>query len=66
MFCACMQVKLCYDMFLLSGVVKAFNLSIKVLQSFLTAVASHYHSVPYHNFNHVCHVLHGPWMVGRR
>ena len=38
----------------------------QALRNFLTAVASHYHAIPYHNFNHVCHVLHATFLVGRR
>jgi len=56
-------IKLCYDMFLLSGLIDHFNINVRVLQNFITVVASHYHSIPYHNFNHVCHVLHGVWMM---
>ena len=39
------------------------GLPLQVLLSFLEAVASHYHAVPYHNFNHVVHVLHATWLV---
>lgn len=42
----------------------ALRPSPQVLRNFLTAVASHYHTVPYHNFNHVCHVLHATMLVG--
>ncbi len=42
----------------------AFRPSSQALRNFLTAVASHYHTVPYHNFNHVCHVLHATMLVG--
>lgn len=59
-----LQVKLCYDMFALSGLMDHFGLSMRTLSSFISAVSSHYHSIPYHNFNHVVHVTHGVWMVG--
>lgn len=58
------QIKLCYDMFMLSGVVQTFRLNVRTLRNFLGAVASHYHAIPYHNFNHVAHVLHAVWLVG--
>jgi hypothetical protein len=55
---------MCYDMFILSGVVEHFGLSITTVSNFLTAVASNYNeSVPYHNFNHAVHVLHASWVV---
>lgn len=31
----------------------------------LSQVASYYHDVPYHNFNHAVHVLHCTWMVSQ-
>ncbi|KAG1667446.1 hypothetical protein FOA52_012201 [Chlamydomonas sp. UWO 241] len=55
--------KIAYDMFILSGVVDYFHLDITTLGNFLAAVASNYHDVPYHNFNHACHVLHAAWMA---
>lgn len=60
-----LQIRMCHDMFMLSGVVEAFGLNTNTLCNFLTTVASHHHDTcHYHNFNHVVHVLHGVWMVG--
>eukprot|EP00798_Chlamydomonas_sp_ICE-L_P016595 gene16595-22833_t len=56
-------VKMCYDMFLLSNVVDHFSLDVKILSNFLSTAASSYHDVPYHNFNHVVHVVHAVWML---
>ncbi|KXZ43213.1 hypothetical protein GPECTOR_97g751 [Gonium pectorale] len=56
-------IKLAYDIFILSGAMEEFELKPKVLRNFLTAVASHYHAIPYHNFNHVCHVLHATFLI---
>jgi hypothetical protein len=58
------QVKLVHDLFMLSGLVSEFNLSIRNLRGFITTVSRSYHqAVPYHNFNHVCHVTHSVWLV---
>ncbi|KAG2484698.1 hypothetical protein HYH03_016527 [Edaphochlamys debaryana] len=56
-------IKLAYDIFIVSGAIEEFGLKPKVLRNFLTAVASHYHDIPYHNFNHVCHVLHATYLI---
>ncbi|PNW74351.1 hypothetical protein CHLRE_13g605100v5 [Chlamydomonas reinhardtii] len=56
-------VKLAYDIFIVSGVMEEFAIRPKALRNFLTAVASHYHAIPYHNFNHVCHVLHATFLI---
>ena len=58
------QIKICHDMFEFSGVVDHFGLDPATLGNFFAAVASRYRDVPYHNFNHAVHVLHGTWMVG--
>ena len=42
---------------------KPFTPLEQVLSNFLSAVSALYRSVPYHNYNHVCHVLHTTWMV---
>ncbi|GLC43173.1 hypothetical protein PLESTB_000855000 [Pleodorina starrii] len=56
-------VKLAYDIFIVSGAMADYELQPKVLRNFLTAVASHYQSIPYHNFNHVCHVLQATYLL---
>ncbi|KAG2427309.1 hypothetical protein HXX76_012504 [Chlamydomonas incerta] len=56
-------IKLAYDIFIVSGVMEEFAIRPKALRNFLTAVASHYHAIPYHNFNHVCHVLHATFLI---
>ena len=48
---------------MLSGVVEEFGLQKDVLRSLLGRVEQHYNDAPYHNFNHVVHVLHACWMV---
>jgi hypothetical protein len=59
-----MQVKMIHDLFMLSGLVSEFNLSVRNLRGFITTVSRSYHqAVPYHNFNHVCHVTHTAWLV---
>ncbi|GFH22770.1 phosphodiesterase [Haematococcus lacustris] len=50
-------------MFLLSGLVASFGLSVRTLRAFITTVLSHYHAIPYHNFCHVCHVLHAVFLM---
>lgn len=56
-------VKLAFDIFRLSGVPHDLGISDSTLTSFVAAVASHYHDHPYHNFSHVCHVLHSVWLM---
>jgi hypothetical protein len=59
-----MQVRMAYDVFMMSGVVQELELSESDLSLFLSAVAGHYHAhVPYHNFGHAVQVLHTVWMV---
>ncbi|GAX82496.1 hypothetical protein CEUSTIGMA_g9923.t1 [Chlamydomonas eustigma] len=55
--------KICYDLFVTSGLLDHFKLDVHVFGNFLSAVSALYRSVPYHNFNHVCHVLHTTWMI---
>lgn len=55
--------RLAYDIFKMSGVVDELELPVRELSRFLSAVASHYHDVPYHNFTHAVQVLHTVWMV---
>lgn len=57
------QNKVCFDLFVLSGLVDHFELNKQILSNFLSAVSALYRSVPYHNYNHVIHVLHTTWMV---
>ncbi|GIL46507.1 hypothetical protein Vafri_3502 [Volvox africanus] len=56
-------IKLAYDIFIVSGAMEDFQLQPKILRNFLTAAASHYQAIPYHNFNHVCHVLQATYLV---
>ncbi|GIM17067.1 hypothetical protein Vretimale_19613 [Volvox reticuliferus] len=56
-------IKLAYDIFIVSGAMENFQLQPKILRNFLTAAASHYQAIPYHNFNHVCHVLQATYLV---
>jgi hypothetical protein len=66
-FVACLpQVRLAYDVFMLSGVLTELGIPASELTGFLSAVSAHYHSpedVPYHNLAHVVQVLHGVWLV---
>ena len=55
--------KICYDLFILSGLIDHFKINIKALTHLIEAVASHYRLIPYHNFNHIVHVLHSTWMM---
>jgi hypothetical protein len=64
--CSGELVKMAFDIFRLSGVVEALGIPEGRLSSLITAVASHYHDNPYHNFCHVLHVLHSVFMVRRR
>jgi hypothetical protein len=57
------QNKIAYDLFVLSGLIDRFNIDKQTLSNFLSAVSSLYRSVPYHNQNHITHVLHSVWMV---
>lgn len=62
-----MQVRMAYDVFMMSGVVQELELAESDLSLFLSAVAGHYHAhVPYHNFGHAVQVLHTVWMVSWR
>jgi hypothetical protein len=62
--CLCVQVRMAYDVFMMSGVVQELELPESDLSLFLSAVAGHYHAhVPYHNFGHAVQVLHTVWMV---
>ncbi len=40
-----------------------FALDPVKLHCFITVVAQHYNDAPYHNLNHVVHVLHSTWLV---
>ena len=53
-----------YDMFSLSGLVDRLEIDKQTLSNFISAVSSLYRAVPYHNQNHITHVLHSVWMVG--
>jgi hypothetical protein len=60
------QVRVAYDVFLLSGVLEELGIPESELTGFLSAVSAHYHSpeeVPYHNLAHVVQVLHTVWLV---
>jgi hypothetical protein len=48
---------------MLSGLVSHFSLPRPKLRAFLMAVSALYNDVPYHNFNHAVHVLHGVCLV---
>lgn len=65
--CVCLlQVRLAYDVFMLSGVLTELGIPASELTGFLSAVSAHYHSpedVPYHNLAHVVQVLHGVWLA---
>lgn len=54
---------ICYDLFIMSGLVEHFKLNEQKLTNLLAAVSSHYRSIPYHNFNHITHVVHATWMI---
>jgi hypothetical protein len=60
------QVRVAYDVFMLSGVLEELGIPESELTGFLSAVSAHYHSpeeVPYHNLAHVVQVLHAVWLV---
>jgi hypothetical protein len=62
------QVRVAYDIFMLSGVLDELRIPESELTGFLSAVSAHYHSpedVPYHNLSHVVQVLHAVWLVSR-
>lgn len=56
-------LKLSYDLFIASGLPSQLRVSDSCLRAFIAAVASHYHDNPYHNFSHVCNVLHVVWLI---
>ena len=63
-----LQVRVAYDVFMLSGVLEELAIPESELTGFLSAVSAHYHSpddVPYHNLAHVVQVLHAVWLVSR-
>ncbi|KAG1670017.1 hypothetical protein FOA52_011173 [Chlamydomonas sp. UWO 241] len=51
------------DLFELSGVIQRFDLNRAFLSNLVSVVRSHYHTIPYHNFNHVVHATHGVFML---
>lgn len=60
------QVRVAYDVFMLSGVLEELDIPESELTGFLSAVSAHYPSpeeVPYHNLAHVVQVLHAVWLV---
>ena len=56
-------MKVVYDIFVDSGVLTHFKIEERKAMAFIAAVASHYHSNPYHNFVHVTYVLHCVYMI---
>src|SRR5512147_1935056 len=63
---ALLQVRVAYDIFMLSGVLEELAIPESELTGFLSAVSAHYHNpedVPYHNLSHVVQVLHAVWLV---
>lgn len=58
--------KVAFNIFMASGVVEALHIAASTVMGFVTAVASHYRSNPYHNFCHVVHVLQAVLLIVRQ
>lgn len=52
-----------FDIFVDAGVVEHFKMEERALMIWISRVASHYRDNPYHNLQHVVHVLHAVFLV---
>lgn len=52
-----------FDIFVDAGVLDFFQIEERAFMIWITKVASHYRDNPYHNFQHVVHVLHAVFMI---
>ena len=52
-----------FDIFNDAGVLGHFNVGERAFMMWISKVASHYRDNPYHNFQHVVHVLHAVYMI---
>ena len=58
-----MQMIVAFDIFVDAGVLGHFNVGERAFMMWISKVASHYRDNPYHNFQHVVHVLHAVYMI---
>ena len=57
------QMVVVFDIFVDAGILSHFKIEERAFMVWVSRVVAHYRDNPYHNFNHVVHVLHTVYLI---